>query len=140
MSGVVQADGVVVTEVTLRYSDMDALGHLNNAVYATLFEAGRVAYVDAVLTPVTPDGAGYVIVRLAIDFKAEARYPGVATVRTRISRIGGSSMTYAQELFVNGRLAATGESVCALFDLARRKALRCPEPMRALLRELGAES
>ena len=48
------ASDPVVTEVTLRYSDMDALGHLNNAVYATLFEAGRVAYVDEVLEDVTP--------------------------------------------------------------------------------------
>jgi acyl-CoA thioester hydrolase len=133
-------DGVVTTDVTLRYSDMDAMGHLNNAVYATFFEAGRVAYVDQVLAPLTPAGAGYVIVKLTIEFKAEARYPGVARVSTRVSRVGGSSMTYAQELTVGGRLAATAESVCALFDLTRRKAMRCPEPMRELLSARGAEA
>jgi acyl-CoA thioester hydrolase len=129
----------VATEVTLRYSDMDAMGHLNNAVYATLFEAGRVAYVDGRLAPFTPAGAGYVIVRLTIEFKAEAHYPGVARILTRVSRVGGSSMTYAQELHVNGRLAATAESVCALFDMARRKALRCPDEMRTFLKAQGAE-
>jgi acyl-CoA thioester hydrolase len=132
-----QSDAVT-TEVTLRYSDMDALGHLNNAVYATLFEAGRVAYVDQLLAPLTPAGAGYVIVRLTIEFKAEARYPGVASVLTRVTRVGGSSMTYAQELSVNGKLAATAESVCALFDLARRKALRCPDAMRDFFAARGA--
>ncbi|MGL4242720.1 MAG: acyl-CoA thioesterase [Beijerinckiaceae bacterium] len=134
------SDGAILTEVTLRYSDMDALGHLNNAVYATLFEAGRVAYVDRMLDPLTPAGAGYVIVRLTIDFKAEAKYPGVAAISTRVSRVGGSSMTYAQELHVNGKLAATAESVCALFDLTRRKAMRCPDEMRAFLKEKGAEA
>jgi acyl-CoA thioester hydrolase len=132
-------DGTVVTEVTLRYCDMDVLGHLNNAVYATLFEAGRVAYVDEVLAPLTPAGAGHVIVKLTIEFKAEAKYPGVARIATRVSRVGGSSMTYAQELRVNGKLAATAESVCALFDLQRRKAVRCPDEMRAFLRAQGAE-
>jgi acyl-CoA thioester hydrolase len=131
--------GTIVTEVTLRYSDMDVMGHLNNAVYATFFEAGRVAYVDDVLAPLTPAGAGYVIVRLTVDFRAEARYPGVARVLTRVSRVGGSSMTYRQEMHVNGKLAATAESVCALFDMTRRKAMRCPDDMRALLTNLGAE-
>jgi acyl-CoA thioester hydrolase len=132
-------DGAIQTEVTLRYSDMDPMGHLNNAVYATFFEAGRVAYVDEVLAPLTPAGVGYVIVKLTVEFKAEARYPGVARVLTRVSRVGGSSMTYQQEMHVNGRLAATAESVCALFDMTKRRALRCPEPMRALLKAKGAE-
>ena len=74
--------GTVLTAVTLRYSDMDILGHLNNAVYATLFEAGRVAYVEQRLGAMTPVGAGYVIVRLEIDFRAEARYPGTADITT----------------------------------------------------------
>jgi acyl-CoA thioester hydrolase len=132
--------GDVLTEVTLRYADMDMLGHLNNAVYATLFEAGRVAYVEEVLQPLTPAGAGYVIVRLTVDFKAEARYPGIASIRTRISRVGGSSMTYVQDLRVNGQLAATAESVCALFDLEKRKAMRCPDAMRAILAVRGAQT
>jgi acyl-CoA thioester hydrolase len=133
-------DGVVATDVTLRYADMDVLGHLNNAVYATLFEAGRVAYVDDVLAALTPAGAGYVIVKLTIQFKAEASYPGMARIATRVSRVGGSSMTYLQELHVNGRLAATAESICALFDLKKRKALRCPDAMRRILTQRGAET
>ncbi|MFM9975383.1 MAG: acyl-CoA thioesterase [Beijerinckiaceae bacterium] len=130
--------GGIITDVTLRYADMDANNHLNNAVYATLFEAGRVAYLSEVLSDVTPLGAGFVIVRLTIDFKAEARYPGMARILTRMERIGGSSMTYAQTISVNGKLVASAESICALFDLTRRKAMRCPEPMRARLRGLGA--
>jgi acyl-CoA thioester hydrolase len=125
------ADGTILTEVTLRYSDMDALGHLNNAVYATLYEAGRVAYVTDLLNDVTPAGTGYVIVRLTIDFKAEAHFPGIAAVKTRIARIGGSSMTFEQSISIGDKLVSTAESICALFDLARRKATRCPETLRA---------
>jgi len=122
--------GTVLTSVTLRYSDMDVLGHLNNAVYATLFEAGRVAYVEEKLAAMTPAGAGYVIVRLEIDFKAEARYPGTADITTAITRLGGSSMTFTQEIRIAGKLVASATCICALLDLARRKALRLPESMR----------
>lgn len=123
-------EGAFLTSVTLRYCDMDVLGHLNNAVYATLFEAGRVAYVEEKLAAMTPEGAGYVIVRLEIDFRAEARYPGAADITTAITRIGGSSMTFAQEIRIAGRLAASAICICALFDLTRRKALRLPDSLR----------
>jgi len=122
--------GTLLTSVTLRYSDMDVLGHLNNAVYATLFEAGRVAYVEEKLAALTPAGTGYVIVRLEIDFNAEARYPGTADITTAITRLGGSSMTFTQSIRIAGRLVASAACICALFDLTRRKALRLPDSMR----------
>jgi acyl-CoA thioester hydrolase len=136
----ISGGGTIWTEMTLRYSDMDPMGHLNNAVYATFFEAGRVAYVEEILGEVTPAGAGYVIVKLTIAFKAEARYPGTLRIRTRISRVGGSSMTYVQDIFSGERLLAEAESVCALFDLARRKAMRCPQALRDRMQAFGAES
>ncbi len=125
------------TEVTLRYADMDALGHLNNAVYSTLFEAGRVAYVSRILADVTPQDAGFVIVKLTVDFKAEGRYPGTASIATRIVRLGGSSMTFGQDITLSGKVIATGESICALFDLTRRKALRMPDAMRERIKAQG---
>jgi acyl-CoA thioester hydrolase len=130
--------GTVLTDVTLRYADMDVLGHLNNAVYATLCEAGRVDYMNAVLADVTPAGTSFVIVKLTIEFKAEGRYPGTARIASRITRVGGSSMTYTQEITLGGKLIASGESVCALFDLTKRKALRLPEAMRERIVAQGA--
>jgi acyl-CoA thioester hydrolase len=128
----------IVTEVTLRYSDMDVLGHLNNAVYATLFEAGRVAYVEQVLAETTPAGAGFVIVKLTVEFKAEARYPGTARIETAVTRLGGSSMVFAQTIQVGGKLVAAAESVCAVFDLTARRAIRAPKAMRARIAAMGA--
>ncbi len=130
--------GTTHTDVTLRYADMDVLGHLNNAVYATLCEAGRVDYMDTILADVTPAGASFVIVRLTIEFRAEGRYPGTARIASRITRVGGSSMTYTQEITLGGKLIATAESVCALFDLTKRKALRMPDAMRERIASQGS--
>jgi acyl-CoA thioester hydrolase len=128
----------IITEVTLRYSDMDVLGHLNNAVYASLFEAGRVAYVEQVLLEVTPPGLGYVVVRLSIDFKAEARYPGIARIESVVTRLGGSSLVFKQTLHVGGKLSAAAEGICALFDLKERRAVRLPEMMRERIASMGS--
>jgi acyl-CoA thioester hydrolase len=133
-----QPSGTVLTEVTLRYADMDVLGHLNNAVYATLCEAGRVDYMNTILDEVTPAGASFVIVKLTIEFRAEGRFPGTARIASRITRVGGSSMTYTQEITLGGKLIATAESVCALFDLTRRKALRMPDAMRERIAMQGS--
>jgi acyl-CoA thioester hydrolase len=129
--------GTTHTDVTLRYADMDVLGHLNNAVYATLCEAGRVDYMNAILDDVTPAGASFVIVKLTIEFRAEGRYPGTARIASCITRVGGSSMTYTQDITLGGKLIATAESVCALFDLTRRKALRVPDAMRERITSQG---
>jgi acyl-CoA thioester hydrolase len=129
--------GTIHTDVTLRYADMDVLGHLNNAVYATLCEAGRVDYMNAILDDVTPAGASFVIVKLTIEFRAEGRYPGTARIASCITRVGGSSMTYTHAITLGGKLIATAESVCALFDLTRRKALRVPETMRERITKQG---
>jgi acyl-CoA thioester hydrolase len=130
MSNTDQPDGTVFTEVTLRYSDMDTLGHLNNAVYSTFFEAGRVVHYKQVFLPVMPPQTDFVLVKLTIEFKAEARYPGLARISTRVTRLGGSSVTYTQEITIDGKLVATGESICALFDTVKRKAVRMPDVMR----------
>ncbi len=129
--------GTVHTDVTLRYADMDVLGHLNNAVYATLCEAGRVDYMNSILLDVTPAGTSFVIVKLTIEFKAEGRYPGTARISSRITRVGGSSMTYMHTITLGGKLIATAESVCALFDLTKRKALRMPDAMRERMTQQG---
>ena len=55
----------------LRFSDNDSVGHVNNAVYATLFEAGRTELMDAANVFVRGGPLAAVIVRLEIDFKHE---------------------------------------------------------------------
>ena len=97
--------------VEIRWSDVDAFGHVNNAVYATYLEECRDEWLDAALG----DGAGawdFVIARLAIDFRRELRLEDDAVqVRCRLSRIGRSSVSTREEIHARGELAAEAESV-----------------------------
>ena len=74
--------------IEIRWRDLDALRHVNNAVYATYLEEARDEWMNRAL-----GGAGdlwdYVLVRVAIDFRRELTQDDDAVVvRTRLTRIG----------------------------------------------------
>jgi len=122
---------------TIRYADTDRQGHVNNAVFATLCETGRVAFLYDPVQPLAPDGASFVIARLTIDFRAEIRWPGEVEIGTRIQSIGRSSMVLAQGLFQNGRCVATAETVIVLMDETTRRSRPLPDTTIERLRRLG---
>src|SRR3974377_1250063 len=79
-----------VTEI-IRFSDLDAQAHVNNAVFASYFESGRVAlFRDPDLGIGVPD-ATFVLVRQEIDFLKELHWPGNVIVGTALAEHGRSS-------------------------------------------------
>jgi acyl-CoA thioester hydrolase len=115
------ADYAFRTSDKIRYGDTDRQGHVNNAVFATFFELGRVEMLFEPSAPPLEPGTAIVIVRLAIDFKAEINWPGEVMIGTRVGGTGRSSVRFEQALFQNGRCAAAAESVVVLMDEATRR-------------------
>lgn len=105
----------------LRYGDTDRQGHVNNAVFATYFETGRVEMLLADGGEFLEPGQSLVLARLEIDLLAEINWPGTVEIGTRVAKIGRSSMTLEQAVFQNGRLAARGISVVVLTDETTRR-------------------
>ena len=125
---------VVWTQDVLRFRDTDLNGHVNNAVFATFCESGRVHVLHEVLGPARVEGTYFVIVRLAIDFKSELFYPGKVRCGTWLSSVGRSSLGFAQALLADdGRLVGTADAVVVLMDQATRR----PAPIEGKLRELA---
>ena len=60
----------------VRFGDLDPNQHVNNAVYATYFETGRVTLMKDPQYGLTPPGLAWIMVRLDIHFRAELRWPG----------------------------------------------------------------
>jgi acyl-CoA thioester hydrolase len=119
--------------VTVRYGDTDRQGHVNNAVFASFLEAGRVNMLFTPNGPLHESGAAFVIARLVLDFKAELNWPGEVWIGTRVARIGRSSMTLEQAIYQNGVCAATAENVIVQMDEATRKSLPLsPQTLAAL--------
>lgn len=119
------------TSDTLRYGDTDRQGHVNNAVFATFCESGRVSFLYDEKLRLAGVGANFVIVRLELDFRAELHYPGAIDIGTRVLSIGRTSFRLGQGVFSDDLCAATAECVMVLMDDATRKS----KPLTSALRE-----
>ncbi|HEV3177449.1 MAG TPA: thioesterase family protein [Stellaceae bacterium] len=119
----------------LRYADTDRQGHVNNAVFATFCESGRVMFLyDEKLNLAGPD-ANFVVVRLELDFRSELFYPGRVDIGTRVLGIGRTSFRLGQGIFNGETCAATAETVLVQMDAATRKAKALTPQLRAWLEE-----
>jgi len=106
--------------VEIRWSDVDAYMHVNNAVYATYLEECRDEWVDRALVGVG-DAWDYVLARVAIDFRRELRLEDEeVVVSCSLGRIGKSSLTLRERIRTrDGELAAEGEAVLVARDRER---------------------
>ena len=127
------------TPVTIRFSDQDSLGHVNNVAVAAFVEACRTRLIHPFLMREKYPHLDYALVHVEIDYRAEFHYPGTVDVGGRLQRIGSKSFTTAYGLFVGDRCVATAGSVNCFFDLDKRESIAPPQDVRALLEKTLAE-
>ena len=103
--------------VEIRWSDVDAYMHVNNAVYATYFEECLDEWVERTLGS-AGDSWDLVLARVAIDFRRELRLEDEeVTVSCALERIGNSSLTLREQIRTrDGDLAAEAEAVLVARD------------------------
>lgn len=100
----------------IRYGDTDRQGHVNNAVFATFLETGRVELLYDARYPFPAEGLSFVIVSLKLDLLKEINWPGRVDIGTGVLRIGNSSITFFQRIFQNGVCVAEAETVIVQVD------------------------
>jgi acyl-CoA thioester hydrolase len=121
------------TPVTVRYSDQDELGHINNCSYIAYVEAGRIDFLGGLLDPVHHAGLDFILARIAVDYRREGHYPGIMEIGSRILKLGNKSMTTGYGLFMGDECKATAECVNIYFRPDTRETLVIPEDIRAQL-------
>jgi acyl-CoA thioester hydrolase len=103
--------------IEIRWRDLDAYNHVNNAVYLTYLEEARDEWLERSLGN---DGSawGYVLARVAIDFRRELTQDDDTVVAScSLARLGSSSVTTREELrTTGGELAAEAEAVLVALD------------------------
>ncbi|HEY7478837.1 MAG TPA: thioesterase family protein [Actinomycetota bacterium] len=117
--------------VHIRWRDVDAYGHVNNAVYLTYLEECRDRWAKQVLGP-TFD---FVIVRIAIDYRRELSLGDEeVTVTCRGTGFGTSSIRTAERIVAReGWLAAESASVVVAHDAEARSSRPLTPPEGELL-------
>ena len=111
----------------VRFADLDPNHHVNNAVYATYFETGRVTLMKDRSYGLMPPGLAWIMVRLDIHFRVELRWPGTIEMGLGVSKFGRTSVTFDQVVFSEGKCVASAQSVTVLIDETTRK----PTPLTA---------
>jgi acyl-CoA thioester hydrolase len=105
----------------VRFADLDPNQHVNNAVYATYFETGRVTLVKEPRFGLIPPGLRWILVRLDIHFRAELRWPGTIEMGLGVAKFGRTSVTFDQVVFSQDKCMASAQSVTVLIDENTRK-------------------
>ena len=103
--------------IEIRWRDLDAFRHVNNAVYATYLEECRDEWAERALGD-AGDIWGFVLARVAIDYRRELTQEDDAIiVSCRLVRIGNSSVTLREEIrMLDGELSAESEAVLVARD------------------------
>jgi acyl-CoA thioester hydrolase len=123
-------------DVAVRWSDMDAYGHVNNARFLTLYEEARVAmfFVGARAQGLTSFEEGIVISRHEIDYLRPVDYGEAVRIDLWISELRAASFTVSYELFDEGVLASRAKSVCVPYNLEKQFPRRLTEAERDFLK------
>lgn len=110
-----------------RFSDTDALGHINNTMVPVWFEGAR----DDIFKWFTPDldlsQWKLILAKIDVSFHGQMFYEHNMQIRTYIGRIGGSSFDVFQELWQQDELRASGTAVMVHFDYQAQKAVKIPQ-------------
>ena len=115
----------------VRFADLDPNGHVNNAVYASYFETGRVTLVKDRSNGLMPPGLSWVMVRLDMHFRAELHWPGQIEMGLGVVKFGRTSVTFEQAVFSEGTCVASAAAVTVLIDETTRKPTPLTEEIRA---------
>jgi acyl-CoA thioester hydrolase len=122
-------------QVSLRWRDVDALGHVNHAVFLTYLEEGR----DAFYVQALGRDPHYVVARVEIDFRGEVRYTDrQLRVRIEVERVGTTSLTTRETIRTAADVtAAEARVVTVLWDASARKPMAFAEDDHARLAAYG---
>jgi acyl-CoA thioester hydrolase len=121
------------TVVQVRFRDIDAFGHVNNAVFFTYVELARIRYLLDVLQPPTGfDRMPLILARVELDFRSPIAFGEDVTVETRVERIGRSSfeMRHRMTAGPDGRLAGDVQTVLVTYDYAEARPMPVPDHWR----------
>jgi acyl-CoA thioester hydrolase len=120
-------------EVPLRHRDMDALGHVNQAVYHELLEEVRAAFFGRFL-PDLPF-TGYVLAHVELDYRQEVRISDRYLIgEAHVAVLGRSRVELENRLLrPDGEVAVEGRAVLVAWDEETRRARALTEDERRAL-------
>lgn len=124
------------TPITIRFSDIDAVGHVNNAIYLTYFEVARLKYWKEIINWNLREN-GVVVGRSEVNYLKPITLEDEIVCYVRTTRIGNSSfdmMHLLVRITPNGEeICTTGKTVCISYDYSLNKSVPIPQSVREIM-------
>lgn len=102
-------------QLVVRWGDLDAYGHVNNAFFFKYFESARFAYFEAI-APNLDEMPIVVLADIHCKFEQQIHYPAQLIIKTKVTRLGNSSFDFYCEIWNQGKRCASSESTMVWFD------------------------
>lgn len=121
------------TTLQVRFRDIDAFKHVNNAVFFSYVEQARIRYLLDVLEPDRPfDRLPLILARVELDYRSPITFGEAVEVHTRVDRIGRSSIAMSHRMLAGteGRLAGDVQTVLVTYDYESARPVPVPDEWR----------
>ena len=118
------------------WRDMDALRHVNNAVYLTYLENAREAWWKDVAGAY--DIFPFTLARVEIDYRSSATWRDEIDVRVSVAKIGNTSFELAYVLAAGKRVVAEARTVLVMMDDRQEKPVRIADEARQKMKRYEA--
>lgn len=122
--------------ISVRFNDIDAMGHVNNAVIFTYFEEGRKALFYDAFSESVPGGFNFMVAHLECDYILPVRLEDRLLLTMWVTAIGTKSFGLAYALMDAGdvnRIFAKGSSVQVCYDYRQRQSVPVPQTLKKAL-------
>jgi acyl-CoA thioester hydrolase len=126
-----------VHELSVRFDDLDAFRHVNNAVFLTYLEAARIAYWLETTKRGGLDALDMIVARIEIDYRAPVFFGASLRIGVRCASMRRSSfvMEFRVEDVAAGALVAEAKKTLVHYDFAAARSAPLPPQIRQLLKE-----
>ena len=125
------AGDVFRMSIPLRWSDLDAFNHVNNACYLTFVEQARIEWLATIGEPWVTDEYGPVLAQTLMNYTRPIEYPASVFVELSVAKLGNSSVTLGHRIVAgDGTLQCDGHAVTVWIDRRSGKSRPLPEGVR----------
>lgn len=128
---------ILPAKIQVRFSDIDVMGHVNNAVYLSYFEMTRVHYFKELLGQDWDwESYGILLVRNEIDYIKPILIQHTPEIHMYFDEAGSKSIKLSYEIKVKGEIYTKGVSVLVSYDSRIGKTITIPDEMKVALEKL----
>lgn len=127
-------DFPVVTEVQVAWGEMDALQHVNNAVYFRYFESARLEYFKRIklLVNIAQSQVGPVLGETSCRYKLPITYPDTLVIGSKIIDLQEDRFTMEYQIVSKklGKVSTIGKATCVMFDFKNNTKTNLPDEVK----------